>query len=90
MSLERAKSAPLEIYLHTTLTRGGLRFSDLLIPHIQNTKSLRAAYLSDIEFKGILPNFPQSMPNLQSLALPKVGVPGGSHPLIRLNRSFLP
>jgi hypothetical protein len=89
MSLERAKSAPLEIYLHTTLTRGGLRFSDLLIPHIQNTKSLRAAYLSDIEFKGILPNFPQSMPNLQSLALSKSGGAGWV-PSIDPFESFLP
>ena len=69
MSLERAKSAPLEIHLNTTLAQGGLRFSDLLIPHIQNTKTLRVDHLTAIELKDILPNFPHSMPNLQSFTL---------------------
>ena len=69
MSLKRAKSAPLEINLNTTLTQGGLRYSDVLIPHIQNTKILRVDHLSAVELKDILPNFPQSMPNLQLFAL---------------------
>jgi hypothetical protein len=69
MSLKRAKSAPLEINLSTTLARGGPQFSDLLIPHIKNTKTLRVNHLSAIELKDILPNFPRSMPNLRSFAL---------------------
>jgi hypothetical protein len=73
MSLKRAKSVPLEINLNTTLARGGLRFADLLIPHIQNTKTLRVDYLTAIQLKDILPNFPQSMPNLQSFALTSGG-----------------
>ena len=69
VSLERAKPAPLEITLSTPLAREGRWFSDLLTSHIQNTEILRVHYLSAIELKDILPNFPQSMPNLRSLAL---------------------
>jgi hypothetical protein len=69
VSLERAKPAPLEITLSTPLAREGRWFSDLLKPHLQNTEILKVHYLSAIELKDILPNFPQSMPNLRSLAL---------------------
>ena len=69
MSLERAKSAPLEINLNAPLASGGRQYSDLLIPYIQNTKTFKANYISAIEFKEMFPNFPQSMPNLQSFTL---------------------
>ena len=69
MSLERAKSAPLEINLNAPLASGGRQYSDLLTPHIENIKTLKVNHISAIEFKGILPNFPQSMPNLQSFVL---------------------
>jgi hypothetical protein len=69
MSLERAKSAPLEIDLNAPLAPGGRQYSDLLIPHIQNTKTLKVNHISAIELKEMFPNFSQSMPNLQSFTL---------------------
>jgi hypothetical protein len=67
VSLERAKSAPLEINLDTSSGRRWL--SDLLTPYIKNVKTLNVDYLSVTEVKNIFPDFPQSMPNLLSLTL---------------------
>jgi hypothetical protein len=67
MSLERAKSAPLDINLDTSSK--GRWLSDLLIPYIQNTKTLTVYGLPAIELKDTLPKFPQSMSNLRSLTL---------------------
>ena len=73
MCLKRAKSAPLDITLHPSSTlhlsppRGDHSLSDILIPYTQNIKILGVYYVSASELKTILPNFPQSMPNLESL-----------------------
>jgi hypothetical protein len=69
MSLERAKSAPLDIDLNAPLALGRRQYADLLIPHIQNTKTLKVNHISAIQFKEMFPNFPQSTPNLQSFTL---------------------
>ena len=70
LSLERAKAAPLDIRLDMTQIKKTPGFSDLLAPHIQNTKTLRVdASASAQEFARTLPNFPQSMPDLRSLSL---------------------
>ena len=68
LSLERSKAAPLEIDLNLRLRdRESL---DLLAPRIQNTRSLSLHSFSSIEeLTRVLPNFPRSTPNLQSLTL---------------------
>jgi hypothetical protein len=68
-SLERAKSALLKITLDPSPFRRDHPLSGLLIPYIQNTKILNVGRLSAVELKKVLPNFPQSMPNLQTLTL---------------------
>ena len=67
LGLERAKSAPLKL---TILYIDGSRWlSDLLGPCIQSTEALSTNPISTINLKKSLPNFPQSMPGLRSLAL---------------------
>ena len=73
MCLKRAKSAPLEITLYSSSTltlsptRGGHWLAGVLTPYLQNINTLRVSCVPAIEFKTILPNFPRSTPNLQSL-----------------------
>jgi hypothetical protein len=75
MCLKRAKSAPLEITLYpsSTLTlsptRGDHWLAGVLMPYLQNINTLRVSCVPSIEFKTILPNFPRSTPNLQSLTV---------------------
>ena len=70
LSLQRAKAAPLEICLDMRQIRGNPGFSDLITPHIQNIETLRIDSISTIEeFRRLLPDFPQSMPNLRSISL---------------------
>ena len=70
LSLERAKAAPLEIYLDMYEIQEDPQFLDLLIPHLQNTKILRCCYLAAIEdFVQAFPDFPRSTPALRSLGL---------------------
>ena len=68
LSLERSKAAPLEIDFNLRIR--DREFLDLLVPRIQNTRTLTLHNFSSIEeLNRALPNFPQSTPNLQSLTL---------------------
>ena len=69
LSLQRAKAAPLELNIGDYYIAEGHWLPDLLIPYIQNIETLNVGQLKANELKGILPNFPQSVPNLQSLSL---------------------
>ena len=79
LSLERAKAAPLDVFLMFDLERElfdsdsdfGCEFTfDFLLPHMHNIVSLNCAQFTSIEeLTQTLPNFPKSMPNLQSLTL---------------------
>jgi len=71
LSLERAKAAPLKLTIHYGTKPHWL--PDLLVPCIQNTEVLSIGCSSATELKKILPNFPQSMPSLRSLALQSDG-----------------
>jgi hypothetical protein len=64
-SLKRVKSSPLKIYL--SIAPDNRWLSDLLIPYIQNIKTVDVHYISAIDLKTALPDFPQSVPNLRSL-----------------------
>lgn len=68
-SLERADGAPLRIGLSTSEIEEGHWLPHLLVPYIQNTQTLNVKSPSLTELKRLLPNFPQSMPNLRSLVL---------------------
>ena len=73
-SLERAKAAPLAIYLNMNTLKRDPEFLDLLLPHTQNITSLCCIdFLTIEELTQALPNFPKSTPNLQSLDLIKSG-----------------
>ena len=65
-SLERAELTPLEIYLGASPDDRWL--SDLLAPYL-NIETVNVHCISAIALKKFLPNFPQSVPNLQSLTL---------------------
>ena len=67
LSLERAKAAPLEIYLDMEEMRESPQFLDLLIPHLQNTRTLLVDRLSTHEDLFLFSQHP--MTNLRSLTL---------------------
>ena len=68
LCLERSRAAPLKIWLDMNQVKRQPRFSDLIIPRIQSAMSLEFSELMTPEdLMKTLPNFPQSMPNLQSL-----------------------
>ena len=70
LCLERSKTVPLQLQFSRSRIGGRSWFRDLMAPHIQNTETLRFEEIKSIvELTEILPNFPQSMPNLRSLAL---------------------
>ena len=70
VNLERAKAAPLEIHVWMFEATGQPTFPDVLIPHFRNTKTLTVRCITSFEeFAEMFPDFPQSMPNLQSLTL---------------------
>ena len=70
LSLQRSKSAPLQFILDIGILRQDPEFRDLIMPHIQNTKTLQFDDFPTIEdFTQVVPNFPRSMPNLRSLGL---------------------
>jgi len=72
LSLERCRAAPLKLWLDASQARSNPSFWDLMTPFAQTTETLRLGPLSSIEeLAQILPNFPQSMPNLRSLSLSK-------------------
>ncbi|KAF9784679.1 hypothetical protein BJ322DRAFT_861510 [Thelephora terrestris] len=67
LSLERAKAAPLHVFLDFG-SRG--QPSGPLLPHAHNIFSLCCTdFYSTESLTNTLPNFPESMPNLQSLTL---------------------
>jgi hypothetical protein len=67
VSLKRAKSALLKITLYQSRAPGDYRLSGLLIPYIKNIETLEIHFVPAEELQNVLPNFPGSMPNLQSL-----------------------
>ena len=69
MSLERAKAAPLTVYLKMKMN-GDPGFLDLLLPYYQNIRSLSVVRPVPVEqLTRALPNFFKSMPSLRSLTL---------------------
>ena len=70
LSLERCQAAPLELGLTMSEVAKNPRFTALITPYMQNTKTLNICLFSTIgELAQALPGFPQSMPNLRSLSL---------------------
>ena len=70
LSLQRSKAAPLTIHLDLEILEIEPGFLDRLLPHIHNTVDLSCiGFYSMPEFVRALPNFPKSMPALQSLTL---------------------
>lgn len=71
VGLERAKAAPLSVFL---LFKIDQEFLDLLLPHAPKIASLSCVGFSTVEeLIQTLPDFPKSMSNLQSLALTGTG-----------------
>ena len=67
LSLERTKAVPLEVLI---LFGFGRKTFPLLLPHANKVVILRCTGLTAVEeLTQALPNFPKSMPNLQSLTL---------------------
>ena len=70
LSLERARGAPLKVWLDMPLVKGNPEFYDHLAPHAENTKSLIVdSVLHGGQLVQMLHNFPRSMPGLRSLTL---------------------
>ena len=70
VSLERAKAAPLQISLLMPKAETYTSFPNILIPYFQNTRNLIVRTPSSTDaFAKVLPDFPQSMPALQSLVM---------------------
>ena len=101
LTLERSKAAPLQLKLDLAFSDPET-FRDLITPYIQNVETLEFEELTVIEdLSQVLPNFPQSTPNLRVLKLeleadtpewdPSID-PFGSFPntLISLTLSDLP
>lgn len=90
VSLQRAKAAPLKITYNMRLDRELPSFPSIITPYLQNTRTL-AVYLipSFREFTGMFPDFPQSMPNLQSLEL-TLSVGANEHTSTDRFESFVP
>ena len=77
VNLKRAKAAPLEIHVSMTQVKNYPTFPNILIPHFRNTKTLTVGRISSFGgFTKMLPNFPQSMPNLRSLRLELENIEG--------------
>ena len=74
VSLRLAKAAPLEITIFMPPPTVPFRFSRIFEAYVQNTRNLVVCHLSTIQqFTERFPNFPQSMPRLQSLELNSAG-----------------
>jgi hypothetical protein len=69
LSLERAKAAPLKIYLARFCVEDHRWFPGVFAPYVRNTEVVSVDYALAIELKKIHPNFPQSMPSLRLLTL---------------------
>ena len=69
LTLERSKAAPLQLKLDLG-SSDPETFCDLITPYIQNVETLEFEELTVIEdLSQVLPNFPQSSPNLRVLKL---------------------
>ena len=88
LSLERAKTAPLTIRLNMDkleMTKHP-RFRKILLSHIQYTRSLSlSGFYTTKELTRALPNFPKSMPNLQSMTLMNDGPAEQTQPIDPFN-----
>ena len=70
LTLERSKGAPLQLWLSSVGFFDRATFCDLITPYIQNVETMRLNEFTKIEdLTQVLPNFPQSTPNLRSLVL---------------------
>ena len=70
VSLERAKAAPLKISFNMLVDREFPSFADTVGPYFHNTRTLAVSFIPSLEkFANMFPDFPQSMPTLQSLTL---------------------
>ena len=70
LSLERTEAAPLNVSLWMHQIRKDPWFADLIAPHTYNIAILGVECVGGLqELAQALPDFPQSMPNLQSLTL---------------------
>ena len=70
LSLERAKAAPLVIWLSMNSVMQNPRIPEIITPHFQNVATLAAPFIPAFrEFTERFPSFPRSMPNLRSLTL---------------------
>ena len=71
LTLERSKAAPLHLCVHRPwVADHEAMFCDLITPYVQNIETLGFWDLITIEdLIRVLPNFPQSTPNLRSLEL---------------------
>jgi hypothetical protein len=66
--LERARATPLKIWLDMDEIRGQPRFPDLIAPHVHKAIALEfSGLMTSEDLTDTLPDFPQSMPNLQWL-----------------------
>jgi len=80
LSLERSKVSLLHLDFDMSPYTRTSGFCSLIAPHIRRIKTLRVERIPTIkDFKEALPNFPQSVPNLQSLDLARAGSGGVSH-----------
>ena len=81
LSLKRSKDALLQLQLDTASVKRDHEFRDLIAPYIQNIETLLFDGLEAIEdLTQILPNFPQSTPNLRTLVLGTLGGEPGWDP----------
>ena len=70
LSLERAKAAPLVIWLSMESVMRNPRIPDIITPYFQNVATLAVPSIPTFgEFTKRFPSFPRSMPNLRSLTL---------------------
>jgi hypothetical protein len=70
LSLERCKTAPMELQLDMRRARKFPGLPDLIVPYIQNIETLRLHNISTPdELTWAFQNFPQSMPNVRLLSI---------------------
>ena len=73
LSLKRSEAALLRLRLCAPSSGYGPKFLNLIVPHIQRIRTLEVWEITTVEdFTKALPNFPQSMPNLQSLEMARL------------------
>ena len=68
--LQRAKAAPLEITLFSSSLSESPLFPRIIEPYVHNARTLEARYILTVEhLTAIFPDFPRSMPMLESISL---------------------